>query len=519
MKSLKYILGTFAAVAVMGFSSCTGDLDVTPIDPNMNTSDKALTSASDYLSFLAQLYTGFATSGSYGPDGDCNISGIDGGMSQYMRGLYHLNELTTDESVCGWNDQTLQDLHNMCWTTEDVFIEAMYARIFYQISMCNEFLRQANATSVEVPDMEEYKAEARALRLYCWLHAIDMFGNVPFADETSSVGSEMADQMSRSELFNYIVEEAEDLLSSSSALAEPKQNQYGRADKGLVKMILAKLYLNAEVYTGVAHYDDCAEVLLDLTSDGYSLHSDYQELFLADNNNCTDEIIFAIEQDGIYIQSYGCTNYLIFASTGGEMDPAAVGISSGWGGLRMTPEFYDLFESGDERALFYTETQQRDVDDITDFTNGYAFMKFKNINSDGTQGQASGFVDTDWPVYRYADVLLMLAECAYRGASNITADQGRAYLNEVRARAGLSALSSSEFTADNILDERACELYQECFRRQDLIRFNKFTTSDYLWQWKGGVKNGTSVSSKYELFPIPNSELMSNSKLSQNSGY
>ena len=254
--------------------------------------------------------------------------------------------------------------------------------------------------------------------------------------------------------------------------------------------------------------------------DGYSLHTTsagvynpYQELFLADNNKCTDEIIFAIEQNGALTNSYGATNYLIFASTGGDMDPAEMGISSGWGGLRMTPEFYNKFTSDDARALFYTATQQADIDDIGEFSHGMAFMKFRNKNSDGSDGTEAGSVDTDFPMMRYADVLLMAAECQLRGASVSGAIAG---FNAVRARAGLAAIASP--TLQNVLDERARELYQECWRRNDLIRFGQFT-SGYNWQWKGNVKEGTDVDATRALFPIPDSDRLANTKLQQNPGY
>ena len=253
--------------------------------------------------------------------------------------------------------------------------------------------------------------------------------------------------------------------------------------------------------------------------DGYSLHTTsagvypaYQELFLADNDRCTDEIIFAIQQDGVYTQSYGCTNYIIFASTGGQMDPASIGISSGWGGLRMTPEFFAKFTNDDQRKLFYTDTQQASIDDIGDFTNGYAFMKFLNRTSDGGTGQEAGFVDTDFPLMRYADVLLMAAECEARGASC----NGLAAFNQVRERAGLNPVFSLDL--NEILDERARELYQECWRRSDLIRFGKFT-SGYNWQWKGETQDGRDVDGHRTLFPIPDSDRLANSNLKQNPGY
>ena len=517
MKKINYILGVLALSATM--TSCVWDLNVTPIDPNANTADKALVNEAAYEQFLSGVYLGFATSGYYGANGGASISGLDGGASQYIRGLYHHSELTTDESVCGWNDQTIKNFHWMNWTTDDTFIYAFYSRIFMQVGMANEFIREAKASDVSFAKKQQYIDEARVLRAIAYYHAIDNFGNVPFADETAVVGVN-PDQISRVDLYAWLEEELKDLVSNS-ALPDKNGTVYGHANKGVAKFLLAKLYLNAEVFTGKAAYDKCASVLTDLMDDGYSLHtsskgtySAYQELFLADNDQCTDEIIFAVEQDGVNTTSYGATNYLIFASTGGAMDPDEMGISSGWGGLRMTPEFYRKFSADDARALFYTDTQVADIDDIGEFSNGMAFRKFRNRTSDGGYGKEAGFVDTDFPMMRYADVLLMAAECQVRGAGVNGAIAG---FNAVRARAGLPAISNP--TLQDILDERARELYQECWRRNDLIRFGQFTSSSYLWQWKGNVKEGTAVEDYRALFPIPDSDRLANTKLQQNPGY
>ena len=517
MKKIQYILGIL--VLGMSMTSCVWDLNVTPIDPNANTADKALVDEKSYEQFLSGVYLGFATSGYYGKDGSASISGLDGGASQYIRGLYHHSELTTDESVCGWNDQTIKNFHWMNWTTDDTFIYAFYSRIFMQVGMANEFIREAKASDVDFAKKQQYIDEARVLRALAYYHAIDNFGNVPFADETAVVGVN-PDQISRGDLYDWLENELKDLVSNS-ALPDKSGTEYGHVNKSVAKFLLAKLYLNAEVFKGTAAYDKCASVLTDLMDDGYSLHTTsagvynpYQELFLADNNKCTDEIIFAIEQNGALTNSYGATNYLIFASTGGAMDPAEMGISSGWGGLRMTPEFYNKFTSDDARALFYTATQQPDIDDIGEFSHGYAFMKFRNKNSDGSDGSEAGSVDTDFPMMRYADVLLMAAECQLRGANVSGAIAG---FNSVRARAGLAAIASP--TLQNVLDERARELYQECWRRNDLIRFGLFTSSNYLWQWKGNVKEGAPVEDYRALFPIPDSDRLANTKLQQNPGY
>ena len=533
MKTLKYIIGSLAIAATL--TSCVGDLNVTPIDPNANTADKALVSEEAFTQYLAGLYTGYATSGYYGANGGPSISGLDGGASQYIRGLYNLNELTTDESVCGWNDQTIKDLHWMNWTTSDVFIYAFYSRVFMQVSAANEYIREAKASSVEFANKEEYIAEARVLRALSYYHAIDNFGNVPFALEDAVVGA-FPEQISRAKLYDWLVEELTDLTSDASPLAAPRANGYARADKGVAKFLLAKVYLNAKVYTGTAAYDKCAAVLLDLMDDGYSLHTTangpiytaYQDLFLADNDKCTDEIIFAVEQDADNTNSYGATNYIVFASVGSTMDPMEFGITSGWGGLRTTPEFYDLFSEGDRRKLFWDNTkpgseQQKSIDDIGEFTNGFGFMKFRNVQSDGVvpnqqildDGTVTNpsFVNTDFPMMRYADVLLMAAECEKNGS----AVDGYAGFNQVRARAGLAGIDNP--SERDIINERGRELYQECWRRSDLIRFGLFTSDSYKWQWKGNVKEGAGVDDYRALFPIPSQDRQANNKLTQNEGY
>ena len=157
----------------------------------------------------------------------------------------------------------------------------------------------------------------------------------------------------------------------------------------------------------------------------------------------------------------------------------------------------------------------KEIADMGKFEHGYPFMKWKNMNSDGTPGQSSGFVDTDWPVYRYADALLMLAECELRGATVSGSMTGKAAFDAVRARAGMAPIALTE---TNILEERARELCQEGHRRSDLIRFGKYTKG-YNWAWKGGNVNGQDVADHFVLFPIPNSDLNSNKKLDQNTGY
>jgi len=176
----------------------------------------------------------------------------------------------------------------------------------------------------------------------------------------------------------------------------------------------------------------------------------------------------------------------------------------------------------DPRALFYTAGQKLEIESISTFTDGYAVAKFKNVTKNGVAGSdASGtFTDTDFPLFRIADVYLMYAEATLRGGggSETTAIE---YMNALRSRGTdtFGKVSASNFNLDFILDERARELYWEGQRRTDLIRFGKFSDGNYVWPWKGGVKEGISTPSYLNLFPIPATDLNANPNLSQNTGY
>ena len=544
---------SFAFAVAVSFTSCTGDLDVTPIDPNLDTPENVLTGTEAYNQLLAKCYSALSVSSPDGESGDPDISGIDGGFGQYLRAYFYMQELPTDECVIGWNDQTVADLHGLQWTSSDVFVSAMYSRLFYQISLCNEVMRQiAKAPNASDATMQQYYAEARALRGLSYLHAIDMFGNVPFTDHNSEVGGANPQQMSRADLFNWLAKDMEECAEQLPANPE----KY-RAGKGMAYMILAKLYLNAQVYTGTANYAKCAEYCQKIIDLGYKLESrdDYFKMFCADNDQCLGighEIIFSVYQDHIHTQGYGGTTFIVNAATGGTMAYYDMGLGgNGWGGIRLTPEFVDKFSAADRRAVFYTDGQTKEIEDIASFQSGYAFMKFTNLKADGNLINGSklsdvrpvaeavaadptdkesaaklaellngvnSFPDTDFPMFRLADVYLMLAECQVVGG--VSGYNGVNLFNQLRNRAGISSISSP--TKQDIIDERGRELAWECHRRSDLVRFNLLTTSDYIWAYKGMNSNiGTAhaVDSKYNLFPLASSDVMSNSNLTQNPGY
>jgi hypothetical protein len=178
----------------------------------------------------------------------------------------------------------------------------------------------------------------------------------------------------------------------------------------------------------------------------------------------------------------------------------------------------------DHRAMFWSNGQSLDIEDIAQFTQGWAVTKFSNLNSDGTAAAHAhpDFVDTDWPMFRLADVYLMYAEAVLRGGTGGDAGTALDYVNMIRERGytdNSGDISASDLTLQFIIDERARELFFEGHRRTDLIRYDMFTTSSYLWPWKGKVAEGTATESYRNLYPIPAADLGANPTLNQNDGY
>lgn len=315
MKFKSFKLPALLMVGLAMFAvSCFKDLDTVPLDKNVTTSETVYNDPSAYKQVLAKLYAGLALSGQQGPAGQPDISGIDEGFSTYLRQYFKAQELPTDEAVIGWNDGTIQDFHQQDWDANSEFITAMYNRIFYQISLCNEYLRETtdaklDARSVDATlraDIVKFRAEARFLRALSYWHALDMFRTVPFVTENDVVGSFFPRQISASELFSYIESE---LKAIEGDLAAPRANEYGRADKACAWTLLAKLYLNAKVYVDRELYSDCITYSKKVIDAGYNLDSKYQNMFLADNNNASG-IIFPVVFDGLRGQTYGGTTFM-----------------------------------------------------------------------------------------------------------------------------------------------------------------------------------------------------------------
>ena len=524
MKNKLGILLTLTFLLSLG--SCFQDLDLAP--PYGVNSASVYEDPANYINVLAKLYAGLSLSGNNGPAGEPDIVGIDEGFSSYIRVFWNLQEVPTDEAVVGWNDPGLPELNTMEWVATNSWTGAMYYRIFFQITLINEFIRESDAdklngrgfSQADVDRISQYQAEARFLRALSYFHALDLYGgNVPFVTEEDLVGAFLPEQTNANDLFAYIESE---LLDLEAGLMDPvvgyDDQVYARANKAAAWTLLAKLYLNAEVYTGSARWNDCITYCQKVIDAGYELEGDYTHLFLADNQQ-SREIIFPVTFHGLNSKTYGGTTFLTHAPVGGSMSADDFGINTGWGGYRTTKGLVNTFtDTLDNRYLFYTDGQNLEVNSIGTFTDGYAVAKWRNVDRNGNDGvdPTGDFVDIDYPMFRLAEVYLMYAEAAVRSGGDT--GKGAGYLNELRDRAGIDDIGN-DYTAMDVLDERAREMYWEAQRRTDLIRYGRYTGGAYLWPWKGGVMEGTSVSDHLGIYPLPESDLSANPNLDQNPQY
>jgi len=535
MRHISIIKTLITGAAIVSLTSCSKKLDLFP--QNEFTSETAYANAAGYRSVLAKVYGGLATTGNTGPAGSSDIQGLDeGSQSPFIRGFFNCQELPTDEAVVAWNDQTIKDFHNLRWSSGDPFLKGMYARPIYNIMVANEYLRESTddklssrgISGADADAIRASRAEVRFLRAFNYWAMMDIFGKSTFIDESNVVGTSLPAEKSKQDLFVYIESE---LLAIETQLKTVKTIEYGRVDQGACWALLARMYLNAQTYIGASKYTEAITYAGKVIGGGYTLHNDYAQLFMADNDKRTNEIIYAVNCDGLRTSSYGNTTFFVHCAAGDDHNDFGVG--GGWYGYRATKgladKFSDLTGATDKRALFTTSNfgtspAQIVIDDVSNFSNGLHVRKYRNIRSDGgpTSDPNRDFSDVDFPVFRLSEIYLIYAEAVLRGGAGGSVANAVNYINLIRERAyGNTSgnITSAQLTLPFILDERARELYWEGHRRTDLIRYGLLTTGTYLWPWKGGVASGTAVDSKYNIFPVPASNITSNPNLTQNTGY
>lgn len=515
-KQYKFWILTLAAV--LSLPSCTADLDQMPVVET--TSAKVYESVDNYKAVLAKIYASYVMAGQEKGGENKDLSSNHG--YDFMRCYFNLQEVATEEIAYTWIEgNQASGIVYMTWDVNDPWVSDTYYRAYYTIALCNEFLRHTTEQEIARFDSSEretiglYAAEARFLRAMSYYHVLDLFGMGPLVKEEDGVGAYTPAKADAGQLFGFVESE---LLAVENLMSARESTEYGRASQAAAWTLLARLYLNAEVYTGEPRYDDCITWCKRVISAGYELEEDYFKLFNADNHLRTNEIIFPFVVDSEHSVSWGATTYIVCGQVGNSSTQVAAdyGVSSGWGMFRVRGEFVEKFEAGDMRGAFYTDGQSQWLDGaIDDQSKGYFGEKFSNLTDNGitASNTASDGVDTDMPVFRLADVYLMLAESLLRGGTGVTRGEALGYLNALRERAFGDAnhnITEAQMTLDYIIDERARELYWECTRRTDLIRFGLYTSGDYLWQWKGGVQDGRKVDDKFNLFPIPATETAAN---------
>lgn len=533
MKTTKYFL--LLIITSVLLASCVNDLNVTP-----KATSTIMTFDQDAV--FAKIYATLGTTGQKGPDGDGDVDGIDEGTSAFYRMMWELNEFGTDEGWWVWSDVGVPQVRALTWNSSNTLVAGLYYRLYFDITLCNHFLEN---TSDGVDSKTDYqRAETRFLRALNYYYLLDMYGSVPFA---TNVSTEKPKQISRTDLYNWILSELKDI--EPKMFADGTKTGYYRADQVADWLLQARIYLNAQVYTGTAQWDSAAVYSAKVMQSSYKLAPIYKQLFMGDNDNlstvntASQEIILPIAQDGIQTECWGGARFMVSAFRTSSMNPC--GTDDYWACFRSSPTLVEKFFpdltlaatiKGDENSLPSLAGDDRcllcDSIDSTGFSTGlsgdqssdfdacWSICKFTGIYASGEQGSDNSWPDTDLPLMRAAEAYLTYAEAVFRGGTAVDGT-ALAAVNALRKRAHATEWGESDLTLDNLLDEWSREFYCEGRRRSDLIRFGKFggDNANYNWEGKGGTDKGENVDAKYNLYPIPYADLTANPNLTQTSGY
>ncbi len=568
MKFNKIFISAGIAIATLGMASCTGDLDLTPTDPNSETPDKFAEDPMLYMQqVMADVYMQYAT---YGINGNNTLESMDGGMSTFQRSIFNLEEIPTDEA--NWlpvGDAIDHNFQYGIFNSSTTALAGAYARLITNVTLCNQFMQTdfGCVAGEQTQRFEEFSRQCRIMRDATYFYLIDMFGNVPWADVNVTPGS-VAPQLSsnfaegRREVFNRVTEDLEDVVAWYKNNDPSNRPPYGYVGLDVAEAMLVKFYLNAEVFTGTPRWKECYDhaqaVISRLGKGGFKntgLCNAYHQNFAYNNKAFTiggssdiNEIIWTIPQEnpantttGQGLLSYAngtlmCNGFI------GDPDPnkkqvdmtkARYNSGNGWKCMTARREFTEVFDwnanftySPDLRTKWWgTAAHQFDINNgVLDQDhwgdNGFIPVKYTNwyIDDNGNVNEALSPATTDqlgvdYAMLRLAEIYLSAAEAALQGGG----DKGTAltYVNYIRERAGLDPYTT--INLPELQNERCRELYTECTRRTDLIRYGKWT-SGYTWAWKYGQRAGTDYPANWNVYPLPATVVARNGYV-QNPGY
>ena len=559
-----FITTAMASVLCMGFVSCADELNIKSIDPQS-------TPTYTVEGLLAKQYATLGLTGQKGPAGSADLSG-DEGESGFIRTIFNLQELMTDETAWAYQaDNAIAPITNFSWNSGNDRVNWAYQRLIFNITLYNQFIAEQSGSL-----SEDQIAEVRFLRALNYYYFLDLYRKAPFK---LTFDDSLPTEKKGKDLYDWLDNELTTIEPLMAEMGAYNNSQnFGRADRGAAYALHARLALNSEVYTEgkVKDYQkaiDYCDKILNNVGEGegkYNLcrakkngYSGYQQLFMGDNDcnpEAMKEIIFPIRQDGVKTRAYAGTSYLVNASTISGMPYAST--SDPWKCLfarvDLVKKFFpngdipkatdeDLLsnpskdqviakdnekgistadvvaQAKDDRALFYMgiggcSDKARTLtpgDAITGPLNGASFVKWTNLHADGTAQHHQNFSDTDFPMFRLAEIYLTRAEAKYRLNGS---QDGLADILEVQDRANRQ-IKASSVDEQTLIDEWCREFYMEGRRRSDLVRFGLFTGSKYLWSFKGGSENGQGIPTKFDIYPIPGDEMKNNPNMTQNPKY
>ena len=571
LNKFKTIAPAAALLLSASLSSCMADLDKGNIDPNVETNPST-------LGLYTKCYAGLIMEGN---DGKADFTIDDNGKSTLLRNIFNFNELPTDEAICWWSDGGLVDISYNKYNADTPTLKYLYYRLMSNISFENNFL---NLEAAKEEDKTRY-AEVRVIRAYNYFLMLDFFGDPAFVEKSSSESPYQAHtynpkfeanktytraellQLGREFLFKWVEKE---LLAAEPDLlpAKPEKDtdaDYGRIDKGACWLLLSRLYLNAGTYLNNdgqdnPYWDKALQYAENVINSDYALFDDsrisekakengyqpYDLLFMGDNgsNGASCEAILPLMQDGTITQGYGGSLFYVAALWNDAMK-SVTGKDAGttenaWSGMRVRPSFLKVFFNNpsvvvkkeakdirkmniDDRAIFWGKGNDKnertlELGENKSFFSGIVTPKWNNNYAEGGTPHDSKFVDTDFFLFRVAEAYLNAAE-AEMHLNGEGSDKAKGYIDKLRDRA--HAEKHSSYTLNDVLDERARELYCEGLRRTDLIRFNQYggNKATYKWELKGGSDNGANFDKTKNVYPLPSSEILANKNLTQIDGY